>query len=354
MMEKIKILMALRENGQNGGPYVSHKRIMESRLKEKYNFIVLNVPRARQLLNPLEMIKFIKTIKREKPGLVHIAGLQLEGFLPMVACNIAGIKTVLAVHGSIAEAENLSSTRKFIANLYEIYTLKHADMVYAVSKYVAKWKLCRYAKNFYGVIYNFCGIEGVSKESSIRQELGISVNDIVVVSTGRIIKEKGYDILWETIQKLGHSERVKYIIVGNGNYLNTLKKEIKEKQYDKEVFCLGYRSDIDNLLSGSDVFIMCSKHETLCISLLEAARHSLPLVGTNVGGIPEIIENNKNGFLVNNLDIDGFAQALSRLIKNSDLRVRMGKKSQDISIKRFSNCNIEKKIDDMYSRILKE
>lgn len=353
MNDKPKILITFRTGGENGGPYVSHKRIMESALSDKYCFKALMVPHIRSLRNPAVLYKFSKQIKKESPALVHFAGLQLEGFFVMLACRLAGVKTVLAVHGSSTEAEGFEGFKKSVIKKLERYTVKKATVSYGVSDYVSGWEICKKSKNYFGTIYNISLPEMGKKvpEVSVREELGISKDDIVIVSTGRIIKDKGYDVLWDVIKKGGRKKSVKFIIAGDGSYKKELEREILESEYNNDVFLLGYRSDIDGILSESDIFIICTKHETLCISLLEAAVKHLPLVATNVGGIPEIIDDTC-GFLIEKNDVSGFAQALDKLISDPSLRISMGNNAYQKVINKFSEERILKKLDGLYQSVI--
>ena len=351
MNDRKLILVALREGGENGGPFVSHKRIMESELRDKYDFQPLMVPRARKLINPLGMFKFVRTIKKFKPSVVHIAGLQLEGFLPLLACKLSGSKTILAIHGSSKEALSIKGVKRKIYEAMEVYTVKHADIVYGVSDYVSSWEICKLSKKYFGTIYNITNFEDVP-QSSIRDIMGFSKEDVVIVSTGRIITEKGYDVLWDTIKRIGKRQNVKYVIAGEGAYKEEFENNISEAGYEKQVYLIGYQSDIASVLNEADVFIICTKHETLSISLLEAAFAELPLVATNVGGIPEIINDGQNGYLVENLNVNEFAKKLTELIDNSDLRKEFGKKAKKTIENKFSRDSILKRIDDVYQMIL--
>jgi len=296
---KPKILVTFREDGKNGGPYISHKRIVESRLSEKYDFIPFFIPNPRRLRSPKVFFEIVRKIKSAKPDIVHMAGLQTEGFLMMLIAKLARIKTVVAVHGSSTEALGFNWLSNFIFKCMESFTVRNATVVYGVSDYVSSWKICKKAKNYCGTVYNIADLtEKHSKNQDIRKELGIDDTDMIVASTGRITKDKGFDILLQVAKELKDFENVKFVIAGDGIYKQEMQTEIEKEKLSNKVYLLGYRKDIGNILDGSDIFVICTKHETLCISLLEAGNHSLPLIASNVGGIPEIIENCKNGFLV--------------------------------------------------------
>ena len=349
-----KVLITFKENGQNGGPFISHQRIIDNEyLKTKYDFERLWIPRARFFLNPFNYIKFIRRIKKAHPDIVHITGLQLDGFLSMFACRIAKVKTVLVVRGSSSEALGINRVRKSIINQLEKYTLKKATYVYGVSDYVSSWKICKYAKNYYGTIYNFPAEKYIINNSfDIRQELGIPATDVVIVSSGRITKDKGFDTLCNVIKQFKNSDNVRFVIVGNGDYKEQFDKVIENEGLQQRVSLLGYRPNVCDILKGADIFIICTKHETLCNSVIEAATMSLPLVVSNVGGLPEIVDSSC-GYLVDPYDEKEFVICLEKLISSRNLRKTMGENACNIIKTKFSPFVIEKKLDELYQSVLK-
>lgn len=350
-MTKKKILLTLRIGGENGGPYISHSRIMQSALKDKYDMKPLMVPRSRVLLDPRGMKSFVNTIKSEKPDLVVVTGLQIEGFLTMLACKKAKVKTLLAVHGSSREALEIGALSKAFIKLLEYHSVKIADAVFGVSDYVSGWDCLKHAKKHCGTVYNIPSLSGEG-EHNLRQDFGFDENDVVVVSTGRITREKGYDLLWQAIQRLENRDNVKFLIAGDGQYRQEWQNEINQKGLASKVVLAGYRSDIDAVLNTADIFIICTKHETLCNSILEAFMHGIPVIATNVGGIPEIVQHNQNGFLVKNGDVDGFAAALDKLITDSELGKSFGKSGRAFIADKFDKTKIEERLDEIFTQLI--
>ena len=348
-----KVLITLREDGKNGGPYISHKNILNSSLSEKYELIPFYNPNARKMRNFKVFFKVVRDIKKIKPDLAHIAGLQIEGFLLSLACKLAGVKTVVAVHGSATQAMGISKLQNSIFKILEKVTLLMSKASFGVSDYVSSWNICKNAKNYYGTIYNIVNIyENAPSKPYIREELGIAKSDIVVVSTGRITRDKGFDDLWEVIKQLKAYPNIKFVIAGEGDCREEWLTEIKKYGFENNVFLLGYRNDIDAILKESDIFIICTKHETLCISLLEAASNSLPLIASNVGGIPEIIEKGENGFLAEVGDIGGFKSAVLKLAGNKELRNQMGAKAKLKVDTVFNENDIVAKLDNIYKCVI--
>ncbi len=348
-----KVLLTFRIGCENSGPYTSHTRIMQSRLCEKYNFEPLMLPNPRKLRRPNMFFKTVRYIKKAKPAFVHLTGLQMEGFLVMLACRIAGVKTVVAARGSSTEAIGFGRFAQFIFRTIEKFTVKNATAVYGVSNYVSSWDVFKKAKFYYGTIYNMVKSGCIEREKlHIRESLGIHKDDIVITSTGRINKDKGFDTLCETVKQLKDIPNIKFIIAGTGNYKDQWFEEVKQAGMENRVFFLGYTNNVDVLLEESDIFIICTKHETLCNALLEAAAHSLPMVASNVGGIPEIIDDGKNGFLVPVGNVEEFKNAIITLINDFELRVNMGKEAKNKIDSNFSENAITAKLDELYNYVL--
>lgn len=347
------ILIAFKEGGENGGPYTSHKRILENCISSQYCLKPFVFPRSRVLFSPKGMRKLVKSIKNENAVAMHIVGLQLEGFVAMIACKLAGIKVLLAIHGSGLEACKINKLWKVVIAFLEKSTVKHADIVYGVSDYVTSWPVCKYAKKMIGTIYNIPSNSMVQKNNgqALRQELGIKDTDIVVVSTGRIIADKGYDILLQVIRKFKNVKDIVFVIAGDGEYRKYMEQAVINEDMAENVFLLGYRTDIDNILNMADIFIICTKHETLCISLQEAGIHGLPLIATRVGGIPEIVDSTC-GILVDNLDVRGFVTAINRLKNDGELRKEYGNNARRKILSKFSEEKIIKQLDQVYLELI--
>lgn len=107
------------------------------------------------------------------------------------------------------------------------------------------------------------------------------------------------------------------------------------------------------LLNMADAYILPSYNEGLPISILEAMSYSLPIISTTVGGIPEIVKNGENGFLIEPGDKDAMYQAINQLKDNHDMCVNMGKKSKE-KVKEHLPEYVERQLSSIYSELLKK
>ncbi len=354
---KPRIGIDLSSTGAGGGPYTSNLRVMSSNLKEKYEFVPFIYKTEIGRFISFKRIKDLKKqLVKSKPDLVHFSGLQLMGFHIAVACKLAGVKkTVVTVHGLSSDALNISWVKKTILTFFlEPFTIFLASKVYGVSEFVSNRKMLRlFKRKNLGFIYNLpSSIKKVDTTISIRNELGIDSSAKVAITVGRIIQDKGYHILDEVILKCQDKSDLKFIIVGDGCYLNKMKEKLKYLVDKKQVFFLGYRSDVQNLLSECDFFILPTLHETLSIALLEASQASLPLIASKTGGVPEIVKHNVNGVLVEPGSIQELLQAVNKLYKNDELRKDYGEKAKQLLELNFNPLVIESQINKVYQDLL--
>jgi len=353
-MKKPVIAMDLSSTGIGGGPFTSTLRIINSGLKDKYDFKIIHYrTELGRGISIRRIVNLVDQLNQIKPDIVHFSGLQLSGFHMAVACFIAGIRnTLITIHGTSADAIYFPRLKKLISvYLFEYLTLILSRKNCSVSDYVTtKINRCFIRKSV-GTIYNFPPMP-INYSSTIREELGLDKTDIIIVTVARIIKDKGYHVFDEAILKLKDITNLKYIVVGNGDYLPEMKCKLKNQIDNKQIFFLGHRDDVQQILKGCDIFVLPTLHETLSIALLEASVEGLALVASNTGGIPEIIEHEYNGILVEPGNVDELVKAIELLAKDQQLRSHLAQNAICRIGQKFSHEIIEAKIDKVYQSLL--
>ena len=343
--------------GRGGGPYTSATRTMDSGLKSKYDFRkIIYKKELGKGISVKRIRDLVSQIKDLKPDIVHFTGLQLSGFHMAIACKFAGVKnTVVTVRGFSGDVIFFNNAKKIILTyLLEPITLIFSKRVIGVSNYVVKRKMIQFlAKRKSQFIYNFPpSNKNFKKSDGLRNELGISPEDIVVTSIARITKDKGYHVLEKAIKNLPEASNIKFIIVGDGDYLEVMKKNLKDKALAKSIFFLGFRSDINFILNSSDIFVLPTLHETLSVALLEASQAGLALIASDTGGVPEIVINDYNGKLVEPGNVKKLSKSIFDLAQNKDLINLYGKNAKlNIKVK-FSSEEIINKLDKIYKSLL--
>lgn len=358
MKEKPLIVLDRSSTGKGGGPYTSTARIIDSPLKEKYNFQTFVY---RTELGRFISIRRILDIRRQlttlRPDIVHFTGLQLAGFHIAVACKLAGLKrTVVTIRGFSGDALNISKLKKVILSYcLEPLTLALTKRNYGVSEYVASRRMVRiFKRKSLGYIYNFPPEPSLDcNKPSLRKELGIDNDDIVVVSVARIIKDKGYHILEMAINSLKNKPNIKFVIVGSGDYLRDMRVNLNDCCQKGKIFFLGHREDVQEILRSSDIFVLPTLHETLSVALLEASVEGLAIIASRTGGIPEIIIDQYNGVLVAPGSVEELTNAIDKLSGDQAQIRYLGRNARKIIEKKFDRHEIVEKIDAVYQNLIK-
>lgn len=347
--------MDVSSTGKGGGPYTSTMNVINSSLKNKYDYRLFTYKtEIGRFVSIKRIMDIVQQLREINPDIVHFTGLQLSGFHIAIACIIAGFrKNIVVIHGSSTEALNIGVFKKLIIYILEFITLMVTSTFYGVSHYSSLIGVTkRFRKKSSGFIYNLPLLNSQIRHKYTKEDLGFKNEDVLVVTVGRIIKDKGYHFLTESIKDFIGKTNIKFLVVGDGDFLPTMKGELTTQENSGQVCFLGYRNDVTSILPACDIFVLPTLHETLSIALLEASSFSLPLIGSNVGGIPEIITHGVNGLLVKPGNSSELSNAIKIVTSNQDMRKKMGEAAKKIIDEKFSEDSIVSKIDAIYRKLL--
>jgi len=344
--------------GQLGGPNIVMERIINSTLAQKYDFRVLEQKRvAGGRVNLGLILELANAIRSANPDILHVSGLQSAGFHCLCAGKLAGCKRiVVTIHGFSGDVIELSSLKRWVFNEFvEPFTLYAADAVIGNSRYtVSRNMVKRYARNLRGHIYNLppAPYIKISTELSVRHELGIAEDEVVIVTAARVVRDKGFLELAEAIVVLRDVPRIRFLVLGTGSYLEKFKALV-QKDIDKErVQLLGVRKDIQRILASSDIFVLPSWHETLSNVTMEAAVEGLAIIVSDTGGLREIISHNEEGLLVDVGDSLALSRSIRYLVENPTERKRLGANAANRMQLQFAHEDIVHRIDCVYQELM--
>lgn len=159
-----------------------------------------------------------------------------------------------------------------------------------------------------------------------RNSLGLSEKSVVLFSVGELNQNKNQEVIIKALEKINNND-IHYVIAGRGDKAEYLTKLAKEKGVNLHL--LGYRTDIPELFNMSDMFVFPSFREGLSVSLMEAMASGLPCVVSKIRGNVDLIDE-KGGYLCNPADVDAFAAGIEELVKNKELRTKMGAHNQQV------------------------
>lgn len=221
--------------------------------------------------------------------------------------------------------EEIARKTRFVKGWFH-NIFKRADAMQVLSHFLMDWGL---SQGFVGeiaeVIPNGVDIERFTVKTDakereiIRAEYGISQDAFVVVTASRLVVKNGVDLLVRAIANL--PEKIVLLIAGTGELEKELRALAKELDIEKRVVFAGLISHdvLPKLLASSDVFCRPSRSEGMGNAFIEAMAAGIPVIGTRVGGIPDIIEDGKDGLLIVPESSDEVASAVQHIIDDSEL-----------------------------------
>lgn len=189
----------------------------------------------------------------------------------------------------------------------------------------------------------------------VREELGLSREDLVVGIVGLLIPIKGHRELFRALAKIKETSTasIRCLVVGDGPDRAELEKLVIELNISNEVLFTGFRKDVARVIASLDIIAVPSHTEASSRVVLEAGAFGIPAVGTKVGGIPEMIQDGTTGLLVNFGDIKALADAIIALF-DTPRRKTMGASARLRVQELFCNKNITLQIQTLYLSLLQK
>ena len=286
-----------------------------------------------------------------------------QHFMPMIyafyGCKVKRRIGLVCTFHSQWEVEDIPIRWRLVGS----FLIRKIDYAVAVSPRVAKSLQNRMyvGSNNIKTIINGVDLEKystITKLKNIRRNLSIEDDDIVIGTVGNLKKVKNQIMLLRSFELLLEEEpKVKLIIIGQGfagdrdNAEPELREFIKRQGLETKVFLLGYREDVYSILKEIDIFCLTSKMEGLPISLIEAMASGVPVIGTNVQGINDVIKNGQNGLLVKDNEVNQLKKAIVSLIRNPKFSRKLAEAGNKYAMVSYSLKNCVDNYERLYSTI---
>jgi glycosyltransferase involved in cell wall biosynthesis len=294
-------------------------------------------------------------LKKNPYQLVHTHNSK-AGFIGRLSARLAGVPVIIhTVHG-FAFHDHEPPSRRFLYRSLERLASQWCDQMIFISQPLIQWALEEGIGNKEKMVRIYSGIEldrfhPVSEEEKkeIRRQWGIGEDDAVIGIVSKLWEGKGHSTLIDAF--LGIKKAIgeaKLMIVGEGYLYQSLRARVDELGLSNAVLFTGFQEDVARVLSAFDVAVLPSFFEGMGRVLLEAMAMEKPVVASRVGGIPDIVEDKVNGFLVTPGHVNELEQATLRLLRDKSLAKEMGIKGRKKITERYSVATMVRSIHKVY------
>ncbi|MED0662271.1 N-acetyl-alpha-D-glucosaminyl L-malate synthase BshA [Geobacillus thermodenitrificans] len=295
--------------------------------------------------------KIAEVAKREQLDVLHAHYAVPHAVCAVLARQMVGeLPIVTTLHGTditvLGYDPSLSDMIKF--------GIEQSDIVTAVSSALVQqtYELLDVRKEIH-TVYNFVDerVYHRREASHLRQEYGIGETENVIIHVSNFRKVKRVPDVVRTFAIVRQHVPAKLLLVGDGPEMTVVCRLVKELGLNDDVRFLGKQDKLEELYSISDVMMLLSEKESFGLVLLEAMACGIPCIGTAIGGIPEVIEDGKSGFLCALGDVEEAAQKALALLTDRRLHSEMAKEAVRTVEQKFRSSDIVGQYEQLYASL---
>lgn len=362
-MQKIKIFHIITDKNIGGaGRWLLNYLTYHNR--QEFDLSVV-IPKGSQLQQPLQKLNvtLIQLDIKEKSldiGAVKTLYRLFKDKRPQVIHTHASLSARIA--GKMAKVPRIIHT-KHCMDLPDSNKIKRiiklwinrglSDKIIAISKAVEEELLATgLTKSQVVLIYN--GIKPLdrfqeSKRNELRQNYALEKDYPVIGQVGRLEKIKGSDLFIRAAMDLLKIKKdVYFLIVGTGTLEQELKDQVKQAGLDDHIIFTGYTDKIEEVMNLLSINVMASRSEALSLSIIEGMSIGIPGVGTNAGGIREVIVQDQTGELVGIGDWKGLSRAIIKLLDDKETYASYSKNAIQLVEEKFTAEKMARQIEELY------
>jgi N-acetyl-alpha-D-glucosaminyl L-malate synthase BshA len=309
----------------------------------------VRVPKIKAIGVVIFWLKILFVLNKIDPDIIHVQSVTIA-----MPAYLAGkfLKKPYIVCGHGFDVYFSWRFKKAISKL----VLKNAHEVIALTENMKNDMQKIYNREIL-VIPNGIDIEKFTvlpDKEKIRKELGVSNSDRVIIFIGNLRPIKGVEFLVRAMNIIRQEEpNVRLILVGEGSQVDYLRNMVEELHLERCVVFTGEVSNeiVPSYLAASDIFVLPSLSEGFSIASLEAMACGLPIIATEVGVLPDIIENGVNGFLIKSGEPKEISEKVLNLLGNEDLRGKISENNKK-KAKGYSWTDIVQRLEEAYQHHL--
>ncbi|MFD3000888.1 glycosyltransferase [Pontibacter toksunensis] len=368
MSEKVKVLHIIKSLGR-GGAEMLLPETLKYHDKDKFEFhYIYFLPWKDQVVKPIErnggkvtclstsnnigislkVPALVSYIRRHNIQLVH-CHLAWAGIAGRVAARLAGVPVIYTEHNNFSSYHILTKVMsRLTLPLNDLTIAVSADAEQASKQVVAHHKL--------QLVLN--GVDTVAFQrgthaTDLRQRLGIPEDHIIVATVAVFRKQKRLDNFVKVAAGIAtQNEKVSFVLIGDGPEKATVEEQAKQSGLEGRIYFEGLQHNVKPYFEITDIYLMTSDYEGLPIALLEAMSMACAPVATNVGGIPEVVEDGVSGLLSPAGDVAGLQEQVETLIHDKNRRLEIASYARKRIEQHFSMKKMVQELEAIYYQFL--
>ncbi|ALC81393.1 MULTISPECIES: N-acetyl-alpha-D-glucosaminyl L-malate synthase BshA [Bacillus] len=297
--------------------------------------------------------KMAEVAKREKLDVLHAHYAIPHAISAFLAKEMTGgkLKIVTTLHGTDITVLGYDSSLKELIK----FAIEASDHVTAVSGSLVEqtFKLIQPVKEI-ETVYNFIDEREYNKvdASYLLAQYGIDPDEKVIIHVSNFRKVKRVEDVIHVFHQVASKIKSKLLLVGDGPEMSAACQLAHTLDIVDRVLFLGKRENLQELYSISDLMLLLSEKESFGLVLLEAMACGVPCIGSNAGGIPEVIRDGESGFIVDVGDHNSAAQKALQLLTNEELAAQFIRRSYLALENEFSSKKIVEQYEQIYNRLI--
>lgn len=296
--------------------------------------------------------KMADVIKDEELDVLHVHYAIPHAVCAVLAREMSGrdIGIVTTLHGTDISVLGQDSTLSQAIK----YGIDKSDIVTTVSQALKEqtYELIDTVKPI-ETIYNFVDEREYFPRNSgnLKEQFGIQEDEKVLIHVSNFRKIKNLPHIVDAFMKIRANMKAKLLLVGDGPEKHRVMEQVKGSPYMKDVLFLGKQENLAELYAISDLKLLLSQQESFGLVLLEAMACGVPCIGTNVGGIPEVIEHGVDGYIVELGDTEAVAAYATHLLQDEEQLLRFREAAICAVSEKFHSSKIVEQYENLYEKV---
>jgi len=298
--------------------------------------------------------RLLAYIKEHKPDIIHTQ-LETSDIFGTLAAKYLGIPSVSTAH-TLDIPSRMRRTywrnllRWTILRLFSKHVIVVSDMTRNIYRKLG-FGNAKLITLYNGIDLGIFQPNG-AKRQDLRKTLPLPADGIVLITVAVLREQKGLQYMLKALPDIMNDlPDTFYVIVGDGSYRKKLEELSRSLGIDDRVVFLGHRTDIPFLLAASDMFVFPTLQDALPTALFEAMAVGLPIVASEVGGVPEILHHGEDGLLVPPADPSKLTESCLCLLRDKALSARLGLSARKTVEERFDIRIQVQKLSNLYKQV---